>query len=675
MINIGFSGPRFTWTNRRDLHGLIQERIDRFFVNPNWCLLYLEAKVVHLTRCHSDHCPVLLEMQPGVSGGRNRPFKFQTCWLSDPSFPSIVSQSWRQSELLVDAISKFTDEATTWNRMHFGNVFNRKKNIMARLNSIQGALANRPSNFLINLENELLKELEVVHSQEEDIWALKSRVNWLVQGDRNTNFYHVSTLVRRKRNQILAIKDSVGEWIFEERAIKEHIRNGFGGIYTSSLPCVTRAASSISRWQVSLSEKENQSIGGAALEEENKATLWSLKAFKAPGPDGLHAGFFHRFWLIVGSSVFNVVKKVFLERKVPGYLNKTHIAFIPKIQGPETIANYRPISLCNTVYKIITKIIGARLRPHLDKFISPFQAAFVPGRKGVDTAIIVQEVIHSFSKKKGKVGYMALKINLKKAYDKLEWSFIREVLIRANLLADLIDIIMSCISTVSTSILFNGEALEPLYPLRGIRQGDPLSPYLFILCMEYLGQLIVKKCNAKLWQLVKASGNGPAFSHLFFADDLVLFARADGTNFSTIRDVLDYFCSISGQTISEARSKVYFSPNVDRDTRESLSDILGFTSTPLLGKYLGIPIKHPRSSSNEYNFVLDRVKQKLVGWKANMLSFAGRAILIQASSAAIPSYIMQCTKLPRRILDGLDRVNRNFLWGTTETAKRIHWVR
>ena len=148
--------------------------------------------------------------------------------------------------MLVDAISKFTDEATRWNRMQFGNVFNRKKNIMARLNGIQRTLANRPSTFLINLENELLKELEVVLNQEEEIWALKSRVNWLVQGGRNTNFYHVSTLVRRKRNQILAIKDSVGEWIFEERAIKEHIRNGFEGIYTSSFSCVTRATPSIS---------------------------------------------------------------------------------------------------------------------------------------------------------------------------------------------------------------------------------------------------------------------------------------------------------------------------------------------------------------------------------------------------------------------------------------------
>ena len=113
--------------------------------------------------------------------------------------------------------------------------------------------------------------------------------------------------------------------------------------------------------------------------------------------------------------------------------------------------------------------------------------------------------------------------------------------------------------------------------------------------------------------------------------------------------------------MSEAKSRVYFSPNIDRDTRESLCDILGFASTPFLGKYLGFPLKQPGFSLQDYNFILDRVKQKLSGWKANMLSLAGRSILIQASLVAIPSYVMQCAYLPGRILDGVDRVNRNFL--------------
>ena len=151
------------------------------------------------------------------------------------------------------------------------------------------------------------------------------------------------------------------------------------------------------------------------------------------------------------------------------------------------MGNYKPISLCNIVYKIVTKVIVARLRPYLDKLISPLQVAFVPGRKGIDNAIIAQEVIHSINKKKGKVGYMALKIDLEKVYDKLEWSFIKDMLVKINLLVDLVDIIMSCVLTVFTFIMVNEDALESIYSSRGIRQGDPLSLYLFILCMDYLG--------------------------------------------------------------------------------------------------------------------------------------------------------------------------------------------
>ena len=167
-------------------------------------------------------------------------------------------------------------------------------------------------------------------------------------------------------------------------------------------------------------------------------------------------------------------------------MNRTYITLILKIQGPETLGNYHPISLCNTVYKVVTKIIVSRVRPFLEKLISPLQSTFVPGRKSVDNAIIVQEIIHSLSKKRGNVGYMALKIDLEKTYDKLEWSFIRDMMIRANFPEDLVELIMSCVSTVSTEIMVNGEALELIYLSRGIRQGDPLSLHLFILCMEFL---------------------------------------------------------------------------------------------------------------------------------------------------------------------------------------------
>jgi len=155
------------------------------------------------------------------------------------------------------------------------------------------------------------------------------------------------------------------------------------------------------------------------------------------------------------------------------------------------------------INKIVSKIIVARIWHFLPNLVSPLQIAFVSGRKGIDNAIIVQEIIHSMSKARGRSGYMAIKIDLDKAYDRMEWSFIQDTLIFFKFPSQLIALIMSCVSSSSISILFNGGALELFHPSRGIRQGDPLSPYLFISCMEVLGAMIAKKCNSKLWTPVE----------------------------------------------------------------------------------------------------------------------------------------------------------------------------
>ena len=200
----------------------------------------------------------------------------------------------------------------------------------------------------------------------------------------------------------------------------EYFRKGFNALYTTTQVAVPWNPPCLDQWQVQLSEDVKQSLDAMVSTEEIKEALWSMKPYKAPRPDGLHVGFFQRFWLIMGDSVRNEVEKAFIERKVPKYLNKTHIVLIPEIQGPKTIGNYKPISLCNSVYKIITKIIVARIRPHLDTIVSPYQVAFIPGRRGVDNAIIVQELIHTIKRAKRKYGVMAIKIDLEKAYDKIE---------------------------------------------------------------------------------------------------------------------------------------------------------------------------------------------------------------------------------------------------------------
>ena len=150
------------------------------------------------------------------------------------SFPSIVRDAWGRTNRLDEAVEKFTRDATEWNRNHFGNIIVKKRRVMARLDGAQKALAERPTEFLVELEKDLQKELNEVLNQEQELWALKSRLNWMVLGDRNTSFFHVSTIVQRRRNRISCLKNSVGEWVQEETQIMSFIREAFVKLYTTS---------------------------------------------------------------------------------------------------------------------------------------------------------------------------------------------------------------------------------------------------------------------------------------------------------------------------------------------------------------------------------------------------------------------------------------------------------
>ena len=174
MVDMRFVRPRFTWTNRRNVCALVQERIDRFFANPNWYALHPDARFTHLTRCVSDHCPVLLETNPSSSVFLPRPFKFQSFWLSDLSFPGIFMEAWGRASPLRESIGNFSRKALYWNKNHFGNIFGKKKRLLARLNGIQPI---HHSHSLLELEKVLHKELNTLLDQEEELWVQKSRIN------------------------------------------------------------------------------------------------------------------------------------------------------------------------------------------------------------------------------------------------------------------------------------------------------------------------------------------------------------------------------------------------------------------------------------------------------------------------------------------------------------------
>uniref|UniRef100_A0A2N9I4P7 RNase H type-1 domain-containing protein n=1 Tax=Fagus sylvatica TaxID=28930 RepID=A0A2N9I4P7_FAGSY len=227
------------------------------------------------------------------------------------------------------------------------------------------------------------------------------------------------------------VRGSNSLWLLS--AIYASPRRGFVDLFSTS-HLHDPSGFSLPPWAPRVSDLEALSINTPVSAKDIKSCLWSFKPFKAPGPDGLHPGFFQKCWNTVGESVINEVKQIFISGKMPPYLNKTLISLIPKCLGPETLSQFRPISLCNTVYKIVTKIIVCRIRPIIGNLVSPYQAAFVPGRRGIDNVIIAQEIIHSMHRKKGRVGQLVLKLDLEKAYDRLEWSFIQALLVLLSFL-------------------------------------------------------------------------------------------------------------------------------------------------------------------------------------------------------------------------------------------------
>lgn len=218
-----------------------------------------------------------------------------------------------------------------------------------------------------------------------------------------------------------------------------------------------------------------------------------------------------------------MISNAFMSGRIMGQLAETLIVPISKVDAPNTLKDFRPISLCNVLLKIISKVLVRRIRPYLDKFISPFQSSIIPNRGTADNAIIAQEVVHQMHKKKGKKGFLLFKIDLEKAYDRVDWNFLRLTLDDFGFPNQTINLIMSCITSSSLTIKWNSEKLEPFSPNRGIRQGDPMSPYLFVLCMEKLVLLIQEKVQDKKWLPVKIAKDSPVISHLFFADDCLLF--------------------------------------------------------------------------------------------------------------------------------------------------------
>jgi hypothetical protein len=461
----------------------------------------------------------------------------------------------------------------------------------------------------------------------------------------------------------LGVRNEAGDWIEDQENLSNMVRNFYLNLYHED-KSVRDPVISWTTYPQNL-ETEHHKLSSPVHYFECKQALFDMGPYKAPGEDGYPAFFFQ---------VYHYVNQVWSNPSLISSINNTLLVLIPKVDKPEFISQFRPIAVCNVVYKIITKVIVNRIKPHLDGIISPYQSSFIPGRTIHHNIVVAQEMVHSMAKMKGKKMFMSIKIDLEKAYDRLNWNFVEKCLTDCKFPPKLINIIHHCITSPSYKILWNGDKTDTFIPTRGIRQGDPLSPYLFVICMERLSHIISDQVEANFWKPMCAGRAGPKISHLLFADDLLLFAEASIEQAHCIMHCLDLFCEASGQKINSQKTQIFFSKNVDEQLKSDIVQHTGYTPVINFGKYLGANIDSGRTTRGKFNHIIVKIQNKLSGWKHQCLSLAGRLTLTKYVLSSIPYYHMQYAKLPKTLCDEMEKIQRGFLWGDTDQTRKPHLI-
>ena len=303
-----------------------------------------------------------------------------------------------------------------------------------------------------------------------------------------------------------------------------------------------------------------------------------------------------------------------------------------------------------------------RLKDLLPDYIHESQQAFIQGRRVTNNIVIAQEITHSFLLKSWKHKAFMLKIDLAKAFDRIEWCFIRRALFRKGLHCHFIDLIMECISSATFSVI-NGQPFGSFKGSRGIRQGCPLSPYLFILAVNELSLSMQEALNANHFSSIQLGPGCPPIHSLMFADDLIVCGRADNNDANTIAFIINQFCAVSGQTPNWNKSAILFSKNTDDNLRNQIKNIFPAPNMDCNTTHLGHPLILPgKNRPAAYNFIIDKFRAKLNCYKANRLSHAGRLTLIKSVFASLPVYYMSNILLSKSTINKLTSIIRKFWW-------------
>ncbi|GJT95771.1 RNA-directed DNA polymerase, eukaryota [Tanacetum coccineum] len=510
------------------------------------------------------------------------PFRFFHSWLDFPGFDELVSKSWNSFALddsngmirFKKKLQLLKKEIRTW-------IMDFKRHQMGLLVDLKSKLCDIDktldqggvSEEILLSRMEVLKQLHDVQSSSSRDIMQKAKIRWAIEGDENSKYFHA--IINKKRANF-SVKDPGP-------------RRG-----CINFPFPKR-----------LSNDQVSELEAPISNDDIRTAVWGCGVDKSPGPDGFTFEFFRKFWTVIGPDFCIAVKWFFEHGGFAIGCNSSFVTLIPKVLDPKTVSDFRPISLIGSLYKVVTKILATRLSLVISDLISDVQTAFLPNRQILDGPFIINEVLSRCKFKKQQA--MIFKVDFAKAYDSVRWDFLDDVLSSFGFGSRWRSWVRGSLSSGKASILVNGSPTSEFHFYRGLKQGDPLAPFLFLLIMEALHLSFSRALEAGIFSGYKIDSS-TTLSHLFYADDAVFIGEWSHSNLRGIMNILRCFSFLSGMSINIQKSHLLGVGIPDVSVTEAANSI-GCSIMKAPFKYLGILVGDNMSSIKAWDEIVAKMKK------------------------------------------------------------------
>lgn len=431
---------------------------------------------------------------------------------------------------------------------------------------------------------------------------------------------------KSKTKSMRMVQTSDGTVLSTQAEIEQEVLEFYGNLMGKANHSLNHIDIGVMRKGRQVNMEQRKHLVSKVTVKEIEDALHGIGDLKAPGEDGYGAKFFKVCWSFIKKDVIAAVMEFFDHNRLYKPFNKTVVTLIPKNDDAKCVKDYRPIAGCTTFYKIISKILTARLGGVLQDVISHNQSAFVPGQNIHNHIMLAYELIRGYTRKNGTPRCM-MQSNLQKAYDMVDWRALEDVMQEIGLPRTFTNWIMTTVKTVSYSFNINGQMTEDMQACRGIRQGDPISPLLFVIMMEYFNRMFDKmQQNPNFNHHAKCEKMG--ITHLTFADDVLLFCRGDSKSVDMMLDTVQNFSDATGLVINPTKCKIFFG-GIDDETKGVIKRTTNFKEGHFPIRYLGVPLTSKKLTITHYLPLVEKIVCRTRHWTARLLSHAGRIQLVK----------------------------------------------